>query len=392
MQEVSDYQVMPPLSDEEYVALKADIAARGVQVPVEYDEQGNVLDGYHRVRACEELGVKDWPSVVRVGLSEQQKVEHAILLNLARRQVSREWKREKAAELRRQGWTQARIADVLGVTQAAVSQWCSDPEFIRTYKLDSLPPAIVGKDGKEYPATRERRQSPESSSSVFLPSVKQVERVAEIAERTPDALDALAAGRMTIGAACKEMERAERREQAVKASLPTDKYRILYADPPWKYGNSMPAYFGEQADHYPLMALEEICAMPVKDIAEDNAVLFLWATSPILEEAFDVIRAWGFQYKASFVWDKVKHVMGHYNSVRHEFLLVATRGSCQPDVQRLFDSVVSIERTEHSVKPEHFREIIDTLYTHGKRIELFARQRTEGWDCYGNELPELSRQ
>lgn len=171
--------------------------------------------------------------------------------------------------------------------------------------------------------------------------------------------------------------------------LPSDKYRIIYADPPWKYGNAMPDYFTEQADHYKLLTPREVSEIPVKDICEDNSVLFLWVTSPILEEAFNVIHAWGFKYKASFVWDKIKHNMGHYNSVRHEFLLVCTRGSCQPDQQKLFDSVQSIEREKHSQKPEEFRDIIETLYTHGRKIELFARTKNKGWDVYGND-PSIS--
>ena len=180
-----------------------------------------------------------------------------------------------------------------------------------------------------------------------------------------------------------QIRRSSIEEKAVE--LPQNKYRIIYADPPWQYGNSMPEYFTEQANHYQLMTLEDICSMKIRDITEDNAVLFLWVTSPILEDAFRVIEAWGFKYKTSFVWDKIKHNMGHYNSVRHELLLVCVKGSCTPDNLKLFDSVVSIERTEHSVKPEYFREIIDTLYTSGKRIELFARTTVEGWEAYGNE-------
>lgn len=164
------------------------------------------------------------------------------------------------------------------------------------------------------------------------------------------------------------------------------KYRVIYADPPWKYGNTMPDYMGVQDDHYKLMTIQEICSLPIRSIAEDDAVLFIWVTSPILEESFKVINAWGFEYKASFVWDKVKHNMGHYNSVRHELLLVCTRGSCQPDVQKLFDSVVTEERTEHSKKPETFRSIIDTIYPYGNRIELFAREKINGWNSYGNEI------
>jgi ParB/RepB/Spo0J family partition protein len=164
------------------------------------------------------------------------------------------------------------------------------------------------------------------------------------------------------------------------------KYKIIYADPPWEYGGSMNETYGTADKHYPTMPLENICALPVDDMAEDNAVLFLWATSPQLPEAFQVIEAWGFIYKASFVWDKIKHVMGHYNSVRHELLLVATKGSCTPENMKLFDSVVSEERTEHSAKPETFRNIIDTIYPSGNRIELFARDVHEKWERWGNQV------
>lgn len=164
------------------------------------------------------------------------------------------------------------------------------------------------------------------------------------------------------------------------------KYKVIYADPPWQYGGSMNITYGTADKHYPTMSLDDICNIPIKDITEINAVLFLWATSPQLPEALTVISAWGFEYKASFVWDKIKHVMGHYNSVRHEFLLVATHGSCTPEVMKLYDSVISEERSEHSAKPETFRQIIDTIYPYGNRIELFARKKTEGWDVYGNQV------
>jgi N6-adenosine-specific RNA methylase IME4 len=170
---------------------------------------------------------------------------------------------------------------------------------------------------------------------------------------------------------------------------PTEKYRIFYADPPWSYDDTtlvphrrgLPA--GDAREHYATMELTEIIALPVEQWAEENAVLFLWVTSPMLEEAFQVVNAWGFKYKASFVWDKIKHNMGHYNSVRHEMLLICTRGSCQPDQQQLFDSVQSIERSDkHSQKPIDFYDIIETLYTHGRKLEMFARSAREGWDVY----------
>lgn len=161
------------------------------------------------------------------------------------------------------------------------------------------------------------------------------------------------------------------------------KYRVIYADPPWSYNDKQNIeVLGGAVKHYTTMPLEDICALPVP--AADNAVLFIWVTSPLLEDVFKVISAWGFKYKSSFVWDKVAHNMGHYNSVRHELLLIATKGSCTPDVPKLFDSVVSIERTEHSRKPKEFRDMIDTLYPKGDRLEMFAREAPDGWDVWGN--------
>ena len=182
-----------------------------------------------------------------------------------------------------------------------------------------------------------------------------------------------------------DAKRLIKREEVHATPALSGKYRVIYADPPWSYGDKAPSYPGVAENHYPTMTLAELCDLPVKDIADENAVLFLWTTSPLLEESFSVINAWGFKYKASFVWDKVKHNMGHYNSVRHEFLLIATKGSCQPENQKLFDSVVSEERTEHSAKPETFRNIIETLYPSASKVELFARKQSEGWSAWGNQ-------
>jgi len=193
-----------------------------------------------------------------------------------------------------------------------------------------------------------------------------------------------------IGRVAQAKKRELRREEMEEEPLPPNKYRVLYADPPWRYNDSGVITdndnYGRAERHYPTMSITELCALPVKEIALDNAVLFMWATSPLLEDAFKVINAWGFKYKTSFVWDKVRHNFGHYNSVRHELLLVCTKGSCTPDVQKLFDSVQVVERTStHSEKPEVFREIIDTIYPNGNRVEMFARIEVDGWDRWGNE-------
>lgn len=184
--------------------------------------------------------------------------------------------------------------------------------------------------------------------------------------------------------------RAEKLELAARDNpLPDSMARVLYCDPPWKYNDDrtgLDGYTGAE-DHYPTMTLEELCALPVKDTARPDSVMFMWATSPLLDDAIEVMGAWGFTYKTSFVWDKVKHNYGHYNSVRHEMLLIGTRGSCTPDSDELIDSVISIERSDvHSQKPGKFYEIIESMYTDGPYLEMFLRGKPrKGWQGWGNE-------
>ena len=171
------------------------------------------------------------------------------------------------------------------------------------------------------------------------------------------------------------------------AELPDGKYRVIYADPPWKYGDTLVEGYGPANRHYEAMTISELETLDVRSIAAEDSVLFLWVTAPLFMSCGSIVQAWGFEYKTMFVWDKVRHNFGHYSSVRHELLLVCTRGSCLPDSPKLHDSVVSLERSKtHSEKPEYFRNLIEEMYTEGRKVELFARRRVDGWDAHGNEL------
>lgn len=177
------------------------------------------------------------------------------------------------------------------------------------------------------------------------------------------------------------------REDVKNIKPPEGTYQVIYADPPWDYGQQLDEY-GPAKRHYSTLTVKQMIEQNipnVPDISADNAVLFLWVTAPKIKEGLNLVDVWGFDYKAMFIWDKVKHNFGHYNSVRHELLLVCTKGSFQPENLQLFDSVQTIERSsEHSEKPEKFREIIDTLYPSANKIELFARTEAEGWETWGN--------
>lgn len=180
--------------------------------------------------------------------------------------------------------------------------------------------------------------------------------------------------------------------------METDKkYKIIYADPPWKYSDvhTWKKMGGGIASKYNMMNVWEICALPIKDIADNNCILFLWATFPNLKEAFLVMEAWGFEYSTlGFSWIKLNPEngkpffgIGYYTKSNCEVCLIGRKGK-PPKISNYISSVVMSKRREHSRKPDEVRKRIVDLCGDVPRIELFARQRYEGWDVWGNEAPK----
>lgn len=172
------------------------------------------------------------------------------------------------------------------------------------------------------------------------------------------------------------------------------KYEVIYADPPWRFRVRTEKGKGRSAEnHYPTMKLEDICNLPVKEIAADDSILFMWATFPNLKEAFDVIDAWGFDYKTvAFVWvkqnkksDSLFWGMGYWTRSNAEVCLLATKGHPKR-IDSAVHQVIISHIEEHSKKPAETRNRIVTLVGDVPRVELFARQKTSGWDTWGNEL------
>lgn len=177
-----------------------------------------------------------------------------------------------------------------------------------------------------------------------------------------------------------------------------NKYGVIYADPPWSYKDKALAGNRGAECKYPVMSLEDICKLPVKELTTDDCVLFLWVTMPKLNEAFDVIKAWGFEYKTcAFTWvkqnkksDSLFWGMGSWTRANAEICLLATKGKPKREDAGVHSVIIShIE--EHSKKPTETRERIVKLLGAREsvcvpKIELFARQAVEGWDCWGNEV------
>lgn len=371
-----DYQVMPPLTNDEYKELKADIAMRGVMVPIEYDEHGNVLDGHHRIKACGELGITIWPRLVRIGLNDAEKRAHARALNLARRHLNQEQKRELIREQLKDTpqHSDRQIARELGVSPTTVGSARSELEVSgELSKLDSC----LGLDGKERPRSTRRK-------TIFVS-----EETAERAKSLPEQhRQSVLIGSSKLTEVQRQIRKVESKEKA--QSLPLGKYRIIYADPPWTYNDSRQT--GDHLEstsasfHYATMSMDELQNMDVKRIASDDSVLFCWSVFPLIQEALDLIKSWGFTYKTAFIWDKGNGAFGHYHNASAELLMIATKGSCVPDADKREDQVQSFARLGHSKKPEEWRKLIDRLYPHGPRIELFHRgSKPDGWTTWGSE-------
>ena len=173
-------------------------------------------------------------------------------------------------------------------------------------------------------------------------------------------------------------------------------YQIIYADPPWQYGDKLQHHGGSADSHYDTMPIEDICDLqvngkPVKDITDENCFLFLWGTWAFLSEALRVIDAWGFKYKTSgFVWIKTyqsgKDVfgMGNYTRGNTEYVLLAVKG--KPKRKSKFVSqIIKTTIKEHSKKPDIVRSKIIQLCGDLPRLEIFARTKIHGWDTFGND-------
>ncbi len=162
-------------------------------------------------------------------------------------------------------------------------------------------------------------------------------------------------------------------------------FSTIYADPPWPYNNQ--ATRGATSNHYPSMSIDDICAEPVQQLAATDAHLHLWTTNAFLLEAFDVLEAWGFEYKSCFVWIKPQMGLGNYWRLSHEFLLFGIRGSLK-FANRSQKSWLSAKRAEHSRKPEAVRQIIE-LVSPPRYLEMYGRQLplNPDWTVYGNQLP-----
>ena len=364
--------MLPLVQGAEFDRLVADIAEQGLLNPITL-YQGRILEGRNRERACDAAGVE--PRYVE--FEGKDPAAFVFSQNLARRHLGPSQRAMVAAGMADLKWGQrsdraegqiclSRASELLYVSERSVKS----ARVVLEHGIPEMQEAVRHGRLAVYDAEKAAR----------LPSEAQTQF-----------LEAAAAGK-TFSAWQTNYGRRERAaELAAKTTgMPIGQKRwpIILADPPWHYEISAPGREqSHPAQHYPVMSFGDICAQPVAEHAAESCLLFLWTTAPCLEQAFEVIRAWGFEYKSNVVWDKEIMGMGHWVRGQHELLLIASKGSPPlPPTESVPASVIRERRREHSQKPEAAYRIIEAMYPALPKIELFARQARPGWDVWGNEV------
>lgn len=348
---------IPLMPERDYQAFRADIAARGIRVPLEITARDVVLDGRQRLRASRELELASVPvRVVQVEdeidymlraaifcrhLSASQRAALVVELE-AYHQLRREARQRRRANLRNA--TEGAELPPRGKTREQASRWAGVS-----------------------PRTVQDAETVRAHDTALFERVKRGEIAADVAARRI---------RRTL------------RDQALPQTppLPEGPFQLLYADPAWQFGHPDGPHAPE--NHYPTIPLDELKTLNVP--AADDAVLFLWAVSALLPQALHVIEAWGFTHKTGAFWDKCSIGPGVWFRNEHEQLLLATRGNWPPpEPEDRVSSIIRAPRRAHSQKPEQVYELIERMYPQATKLELFARGKPRaGWAAWGNEVEQ----
>ena len=348
---------VPPLDRNSYSALQTDIAERGVQVPLEINHEGIVVDGHARLQIAVELvGIRQLDVVV---VTVENELEHILRRALLRQHLTASQQAALAVKLL--PFEQIR-------EQAAQRQQANLRQNLAERAM--LP-------------ARERR-SRDQVAQLSGAGARTVQDAITVHQHNPELFERVVKGEISANTAARQVRRAHR-DAAIPPPPPPPEgpFQLILADPPWQMGSPDSPRAPEQ--HYPCLSLDQIKTLPVP--AAENAILLVWAVNSLLPEALDVIAAWDFTYKTNLVWDKGSIGPGVWLRQQHELLLIATRGTLSPPLQEdRVSSVLTARRGRHSEKPAAVYELIERMYPDLSKLELFARGTPQpGWQNWGNQ-------
>jgi N6-adenosine-specific RNA methylase IME4/ParB-like chromosome segregation protein Spo0J len=366
--------LFPRMSETEFAELKADIAQHGLQMPI-LRYRGKVVDGANRLKACIELGIIPRFEELQAANDDDMKAM-VVSLNFHRRNLDLHQRALIAARLcNTQIGTNQHSAGAVSQAQLAQDLAVSTDSIARgkTIINKGSPELIAAVEAGKLDLSNAARLaglSRQDQSQINFDDLKEIQKLSKEINKAK-----FAARRE---ARAQEIEAKRANNKPLNASLGT--YSVIYADPPWNY-------MGEMAVGYPCMSTQEICDMPVQDICTEDAVLFMWCSASLLSDALQVIKAWGFTFKTSAVWDKGVAGQGAYFRMAHEVLTISCKGTV-PEVPFSARpmSVLTYPRLEHSRKPPELYAVIEAMYPELSKVELFCRgDAAPGWAGWGNE-------
>ena len=367
--------IFPLMLGKEFSELVADIKANGLEQPITVDGRNQVIDGRNRHRACLEAGVE--PTFET--FAGDDVLRFIISRNLHRRHLDESQRGMVAGRIAtlkhgqhqdasiEASASQNEAAEQMNVGRSTVQRARQvldkgTPELVAAVDAGQIPVSVAAKLATASPAVQARAVAEPERAHTIEKQARRQDRVEDLAERT---------------------------EQA-SAELGAQVYSVISADPPWRFQPySRLTGMDRSADnHYPTMTINDLLAM--KPPAAKDCVLFLWATAPMLPQALDVMKAWGFTYKSHAIWAKDKIGTGYWFRNKHELLLVGTKGDIPaPAPGTQADSLIEAPVGKHSEKPEAFFNMVEVYFPTLSRLEMFARgEPREGWDQWGNEAPQ----
>jgi N6-adenosine-specific RNA methylase IME4/ParB-like chromosome segregation protein Spo0J len=370
--------LFPLTEDDELSTLAEDIRANGLREPVVLFE-GQILDGRNRYCACEAAGV----ACRFEQYTGDDPIGYVISLNLRRRHLDASQRAMVAAKLAtmKQGartdlasieaMSQPRAAELLNVGRASVQR----AREVLDHGVPELRQALERGEVSVSAAAVVATESAEAQREIVARGEREILHAAKTI-RARQAEERLAA-RM-----------AHHAKLAMSVPMPERKYPVVLCDAPWRFEVYGAASGMERAadNHYPTLSIQQIAALDIP--AAESAVLFLWATVPMLPQALKVMMRWGFSYRSQLVWVKDRAGTGFWVRNRHEILLIGARGDIPaPQPSTRSESIIVAPVREHSRKPDEAYEIIEAMFPTLPKIELFARAKREGWDAWGNEVP-----
>lgn len=388
--------IFPLMEGAPFDEFVADVREHGVREPIVLFE-GMILDGRNRYRAAK-IAAPD-ESVPCREFDDLDAVAFVVSANLKRRHLNESQRALAAANLANVKRGGDRKSEAFDQTANSRVTHSSAANIMN-----------ISQRSVETAATMRETAAPELLAEVGRGKVS-VSAAADIAKLPIDEQRAViaAADPKAFRAVAKEVrarEQADKRERradkeialgAKQRALPDKRFGVILADPEWRFEvYSRDSGMDRSADnHYPTSSVEEIMARDVASISADDCVLFLWATAPMLQEAFQVMKAWGFTYKSQLIWFKQRpgdaRGTGYWFLNEHEILLVGTRGDIPaPALGTQVRSVFLAPVGEHSEKPDDQYEIIERYFPTLPKIELNARRARDGWDAWGLEAPEDS--